>query len=118
MSVVYRLAERELDDLGGAPPSPAGSCARPACAHERQPDRAVRGERGAARRPTSRSPRAAASRADRRAQPQPAQVAVGLAAVVQPRDGLLADIAALREETARSLRPASCGIVLSSTSTP
>ena len=46
--------------------------------------------------------RAAACRARRRGQAQPAQVAVGLAPVVQARDGLLADVAALGEATPRA----------------
>ena len=49
---------------------------------------------------------------------QAAQVAVRLAPVVQAGDRLLAHVAALGEETARSLRPASWGIVVSSRSMP
>ena len=48
--------------------------------------------------PTSRSPsRSGAPDGAARGQPQPAQVAVRLAAEVQPRDRLLADVAALLE---------------------
>ena len=69
-------------------------------AHERQRDRAVAAasRRPMPSRPTSRSPRrSGVPVAAGAAEPQPAQVAVRLAAEVQAGDGLLPDVAALLE---------------------
>ena len=88
--------------------------------HERQRDRPERGGDDAAAEASDDAlaePQLVAG-LGRRRQAQPAQMAVGLAPPVQPRDGLLADVQPLVKLTARSLRPASCGIVVSSMSSP
>ena len=85
---------------------------RPRGARARARSAPCRGETATARRrcPTSRSPRRSGGAAlDRLGQPQPAQVAVRLAAPVQPRDGLLADVAALREAHGAVVEPGLLG---------
>ena len=83
-----------------APPATSTRVAgRGLAAHERERDRAERGGDERARQPPDDALAEAQLGAGghRLGQPQAAQVAVGLAAVEQPRDGLLADVAALRE---------------------
>ena len=84
-----------------APPSPVDASS-PGAASRRTSASAIgpsAGETTRCRRgrPRARRGAAASPARDRRRQPQAAQVAVGLAPVEQPRDGLLADVAALRE---------------------
>src|SRR5215218_7940974 len=94
-------SERQLDDLGGglALADRHGGPGLCLAAHERESDRTVQGGDGGARHAAdlllAEDQRGAGRH--RRAEPQPAQVAVGLAAVEEPRDGLLADVAPLRE---------------------
>ena len=99
-----RRRERQLDTTAVAPPACSSS---PGAASRRTSASAIGPRRGEttleATRPTSRSPsdERGAGR-DRLAQAQAAQVAVGLAAPVQARDGLLADVAALGEAHVRA----------------
>src|SRR6476646_6014642 len=97
-----RLAERQLDDLalGGAVADRDHRADRSLAAHERQRDR----PEPRRRRDTAEPPDDPALECELlpgsggvRAQPQSAESAVGLAPVVQARDGLLADVAALGE---------------------
>src|SRR4051794_39724814 len=102
-------SERQLDDLGARRRAldrePIARRRLPA--HERQRDRpeARRDDHGA--EPADGLLAELQLRAGRlgRAQPQAAQVAVRLAAVVQARDGLLADVAALAERHGALVEP-------------
>ena len=80
-------------------------------ADERQRDRPEPGETTALpTRPTAaRRSRARRPAATGAAQPQPPQLTVRLAAVVQPRDRLLADVAALRERHRALVEPGLLG---------
>src|SRR6185295_13227867 len=96
-----RSAERQLDDLrrhrAVADNKRVAHARLPA--HDRERDRPEHGrddDRGDAPDLALAEPERLAG-ARRAGQPQPAQVAVRLAAPVQPSDRLLADVAALRE---------------------
>ena len=94
-------AERQLHDDCGRAVSPTSTVA-PGSASRRTSASAIGPSAGETTelptRPTPRSPRRSSSPVrGRRRQAQPAQMAVGLALVEQPRDGLLADVAALGE---------------------
>src|SRR5215217_3668779 len=95
------LSEGQLDDFGGhcvlaREQLVAGDGL---AAHERQRDRPMHGgdHRGPQPADLLLAPPQDRAHRHRRGEPQPAEVAVRLAAVVQPRDGLLPHVAALGE---------------------
>src|SRR5262245_18926308 len=96
----FAASERQVHDLGIDPVADRDRCSRLGLpAADRQRDRAARG--GADRRThpaqlTLAQPERVAG-GDLGREPQPAKAAVGLSLVLQPGDGLLADVAALSE---------------------
>ena len=106
-----RSAKRQLDDLArsSSPPAPTETV-EPGGASRRTKASAIgprRGDSAVARHASDRPAVEAELLAGLapRPQPQPAQLAVGLAAVEQPRDGLLAHVAALGERHRALVEP-------------
>src|SRR6185312_7550854 len=91
--------ERQLDDRGAGLPGAQRRAGLGLAAHDRERDRAVRRRDDDASEPADGLSVEDQLRVagDRSRQPQAAQAAVRLALVIEARDGLLADVAALLE---------------------